>query len=467
VSAPHPVFARRAGVLLHLSSLPARHGVGDLGPEAHRFLDWLQAAGLGWWQMLPIGPVGPGSSPYSSSSAFAGEPLFVSLEGLARDGWLATADLAGPAELRSGPARWRSALAFKTPRFAAAYRRFVRRRGATSGRFRAFISRAEEWLEPYVEHAQGEPGLLRFLQFQFDCQWRALRDAAGARRVRFLGDVPIFVHADSADVVEHPELFILDRSGAPRVVSGCPPDAFSRTGQLWGHPLYDWKAHERTRFRWWRARIARQLDLFDALRLDHFIGYHRAWHIPARAATAEGGRWVSARGRSLLAALARDHGSLPFVAEDLGDVSRGVHALRDEFGLPGMRVLQMGFGEDAYHLPHNAPENAVIVTGTHDNDTIRGWWRSLRAPERRRVLAYAGGSARTVPEQLARLALTSRAHTALIPMQDLLGLGGAARMNRPGKPRGNWRWRLPRGAASRTLARRLHEQCEAAERLPR
>jgi len=462
----HPVFQRRGGVLLHVSSLPGRHGIGDLGPSALRFVDWLAAAGIGWWQMLPIGPVGPGNSPYSSASSFAIEPLYLSLETLAQEGWLPHADSAGPAALRTGNTRWAAARRFKEPRFKKACRNFTKKGGSRSRRFRSFEKSAawlEEWLDSQSSDARD---LERFLQFALDLQWSHLRAAAKKKRIQLLGDIPIFVGAGSAAVTSRPELFLLDRKKQPRVLTGCPPDFYNPDGQLWGHAHYAWKAHEAEDFAWWRARVRRQLELFDAVRIDHFIGFHRAWQVPAQDENAQGGKWVRARGRALLLRLEEELGTLPFVAEDLGAVTPAVHALRDEFDLPGMRVLQFGFGEDGFHRPHAVPSNALVATGTHDNDTTRGWWRGLSASERGRVLTYTGGSAKTVAHDCVRLAFATAAHTAVVPMQDLLELGSSARMNRPGTAAGNWRWRMDGPQATAGLARRLRALGEATERLP-
>ena len=314
----------------------------------------------------------------------------------------------------------------------------------------------------------GDPGYHRFLQFEFDRQWRALRGRAAAVRVRLLGDVPIFVERDSADVRAHPELFRLDARGRPRLVTGVPPDSFSSTGQLWGHPHYAWAAHRKTGFRWWIERFERQLSLFDAVRVDHFIGFHRAWQVPASAETAERGRWGHSPGRALLRALRERRGALPLVAEDLGAVTPEVRALRDAFGLPGMRILQHGFGDGAsYDRPHNLPSHCVVYPGTHDNDTVRGWWESLPEPDRRRLQVYAGSCEADVPAALVRLCFSSPACLAVIPLQDLLGLGSEARMNTPATVGGNWTWRLPRRALTARLAEGTRELLEVCERVPR
>lgn len=456
--------ARSAGVLLHLSSLPSPHGIGDLGAKARAFVEWLERAGLRWWQMLPVGPIGRGDSPYSSASAFAGEELFLDLEQLVREGLLGRREIEAPSRLRRGPVDYEAARRFKRPLLRLAWRRFARAGGERDGEQRDFVARNASWLADYARLSPGDPDYHCFVQQRFERQWRALREHARSRGVLMLGDLPIFVVASSVDVRAHPRLFRLDARGRPTVVTGVPPDLYAQNGQLWGHPHYDWPAHRRTRFRWWIERFERGLARFDALRVDHFIGFHRAWEIPAGARNARRGAWGPAPGRELLGALGARIGALPLVAEDLGLVTDEVHALREEFRLPGMRVLQFGFGADGYHRPHNFPQHSVCYTGTHDNDTARGWWRTLAREERARLREYAGASGANASWELVRLAFASPARIAIAPVQDLLGLGGAARMNRPGVARGNWRWRLGAGALDPALARRVRRLAQACER---
>lgn len=459
-------FPRAAGVLLPLAALPSRHGVGDLGPEAFRFVDWLASAGFTWWQMLPVGPLGPGNSPYASPSAFAGEPLYLSLEALAEEGLLGPADLKGPRELRAGNARYGEARRIKGARLTAAFAAWRGRGGEDDEDFAAFRGREAHWLEPWAEADPRGADESRFLQFTFQRQWTALREHAAARGVRLMGDAPIFVGADSVDVASHPELFRLDAAGRPEVLTGCPPDAMNADGQLWGHPHYRWDAHRESGFRWWRNRMRRQIDLFDAVRIDHFIGFRNAWEIPAGAPTAAEGHWAHTPGEELLDAIEDELGGLPLIAEDLGSVTDEVLALRDRSGLPGMRVLQWGFGEGSYHAPHRVPETAVVYPGTHDNDTAAGWWRSLPATERQRFRAATGGDAKTVASVLWRTACMTTARTAIVQCQDLLGLGRAARTNVPGTAKGNWRWRVRRADLSTALARRQRELLDATDRIP-
>ena len=469
------MFPRAAGVLAPLSSLGARHGIGDLGPEAYRFVDWLEAAGVTWWQMLPVVPVGPGNSPYASSSAFAGEPLYLSLQRLSEDGLLPSSQLSGPRELRAGNVRYHDVRAFKEPRLQRAFEAWQGGAGDRSD-YDAFCDRAAAWLDPWCEVAaeravaDGGDGAAaseraRFLQFQFDRQWGALRAYAAERGVRLMGDAPIFVGLDSVDVVARPELFRLDEGGAPEVLTGVPPDPMNEDGQLWGHPHYAWDAHRADDYAWWRARMGHQTELFDALRIDHFIGFRNAFEVPADAENARGGAWAETPGEELLDAIGDELGGLPLIAEDLGSVTDEVHALRDAYDLPGMRVLQWGFSPDSFHAPHRVPENAVVYPATHDNDTCVGWWRGLDAGTKKRFRALSGGDGRTVASTMCRLACNSPAHTALLQLQDVLGLGRAARTNPPGTAQGNWVWRLARRDLTAARARRLRDLLDATDRL--
>ncbi|MBW7905835.1 MAG: 4-alpha-glucanotransferase [Phycisphaerae bacterium] len=499
-SAAHPLERRAAGVLLHLTSLPGPLGVGDLGPAALSFADFLRSARQQWWQMLPIGPIGPGHSPYASPSAFAGNELFVSPELLWRDGLLERHDLEEAAGGSPSRVNYDRATRLRRKLLRKAYAAATARPRRWRDRLAEFRRRCGRlWLDDYAlfravssVHAApwtGWPAPLRrrqraaiaqaqrelraeidferFVQCQFDRQWRRFRTACHARGVGLIGDIPIFVDHESSDVWARQELFQLDRAGRPTVVSGCPPDYFSRTGQLWGHPHYAWKRHAADGFRWWIARFRRALELFDAVRIDHFIGLHRVWQVPGGARDARRGRYVRTPGRQLLGRARAALGRLPIIAEDLGAVTPGVWKLRDDFGLPGMRVLQFAFAgsEGArYHQPHNHPRRAVVYTGTHDNDTTAGWFAKRRAPEARRVLAYVGGAADEIHWSMLRAAYASPAALAIVPVQDLLGLGSAARMNVPSTPSGNWTWRVTAEQLSPELAQRLAAHCEACER---
>ena len=502
---------RRSGVLLHLTSLPGAFGHGDLGPAAHRFAAFLAAAGQSWWQMLPIVPWGRGNSPYDTVSSFAGGARLISLERLAEEGLLEPAELRAPRSLGRVQAQYEVAACYREARLRRAFDRFQRR-----GRSRRDLERYQEkhrsWLADYTLFCalkSAHPGsdwtqwdrplknrhpavLARarrelaeqlrfhaFAQYQFDRQWRALRSTCHRLGIALLGDLPMFVAHDSADVWSNQDLFCLDRRGRCSAVVGTPPDAFSRTGQLWGNPPYRWQHLEQTDFAWWIARLRRTLQRFDTVRLDHFIGLHRYWRISALARTARLGRFVLVPGERLLAATRAALGGLPLVAEDLGLVTPQVHALRDRFELPGMRVLQFAFDEEERsrrYLPHRYPARAVAYTGTHDNDTLVGWYRSLQrgadAAERRkhaRSLAklrrYSGSDGRQIHWDLIRLVLMSRANTTIFPLQDLLGLGSRARMNIPGTATGNWRWRVLAEQLDPALADRMAQLCTDYERV--
>ncbi len=472
MSRPPGLFdRRRAGVLLHLSSLPGPHGIGGLGPEALRFVDWCATAGLSLWQMLPIGPVGGGESPYSATSSFAGEPLFVSLEWLADDGLLPRARLAAPVAFGRGPVRYAAARAFKWARFTEAHERFERKGGPSSRTYRAFTRTHASWLPGWsrfsAQRHGGSEALQAFVQYVFATQWERLRVHAGLQGVHLVGDLPIFVTQDSADVQDRPELFRLGKGGRPRVVTGVPPDCFSADGQLWGHPHYAWAAHRRERFHWWIERVRLALERFDALRIDHFVGFVHAYEIPGDATSARIGRWRPTPGRELLTAVRRALGPLPLIAEDLGNVTREVVRLREDFGLPGMKLLHNAFYDpDHPDLPHHHPLDAVVYPGTHDNDTSRGWVRGLSREVRERFVRVAGGDVRRPEEALVRMAWGSTARTAIASMQDLLGLGPEARLNVPGVAEGNWVWRMAPGAPTGPLAARLRALTADTGRLP-
>ncbi len=488
----HPLLTdRSAGVLLHPTSLPSRNGavgIGDLGPTARGFCDWMAAAGLRRWQMLPIGPVGAGDSPYSALSSFAIEPMLVSIADLVTDGLLPSSacrmSRAEQAADDRDRASWRRVRAWKTPRLHAAFETFMRTRGrrGPSGRaYGSFRTRTASWLDHWCGFAVARAGsrggtttidltpeFHAFVQFILDRQWSALRDHALDRGIRLVGDLPIFCGADSADVEGRPDLFRLDRSGRPTVLTGCPPDPFAIDGQLWGHPHYRWATHRREKYGWWRSRVATTLDRFDLVRIDHFIGFVRAYEVPGGETTARHGRWGRTPGRELLEFLSRDLGTPPFIAEDLGDMTPAVHRLRDDFSLPGMRILQWAFFNehgDSNDLPHRHPSHAVVYPGTHDNDTVVGWHRSLPAAVKARFRSYAGeDAARDPAAAMTRLALTSPANTAIVQMQDLLGLGRRARMNVPGTPTGNWCWRLRRADLDRRTAAGCRHLTTAAGR---
>jgi len=497
-------FARRSsGILLHLTSLPGDHGSGDLGPEAHRFLEFLERAGQSWWQMLPIGPPGhaPAFSPYDSASAFAGSPWLVSLTALAREGLLASPDLKPVPGLSSRRVNFAATLRFREERLRQAFASFRHRRGERGRAFRSFCDLNADWLEDFTlfaalrRHSGGKPwtdwdkevrtrqpvalraagqrlrdevAAHRFVQFEFDQQWRALREHAQRRGVGLIGDLPIFVAHDSADVWCHQGLFQLDGYGRPRQVSGYPPDRFNRNGQHWGHPQYRWAAHEQTGFAWWVRRFARVFELFDAVRIDHFLGFTRTWSIPAGAPSPRSGRWVKSPGSGLFAAVQQRLGARPMIAEDLGHVTAADIHLRDTFGFAPMRIFQFGFGSEpdsADHLPHQYPPLCAAYPGNHDNNTLAGWFQELRSAQRSRVLDYTGGQPATIHRDSIRALFASPARLVICPLQDILGLGSHARMNVPGTAHGNWTWRLE-STPSTTIAKTLWCQAGLFGRSP-
>jgi 4-alpha-glucanotransferase len=508
-----PFSERCSGILLHPTSLPGPHGVGDLGPHAYRFVDFLARAGQRYWQMLPVGPLGAGASPYDSPSAFAGSPLLLSLEVLVDRGLLERSEVVDPRAFASSrTAHYPAALRYRERRLRVAFGRFqARLNDVERAELARFVEQRRDWLPDYVlfralKSARGGaawttwpndlkrregPALERarrdlateiqyyqFLQFEFARQWSALRGYANERGVKLLGDVPMFVAHDGSDVWAQQAIFQLDEHGERRVVAGVPPDYFSADGQRWGNPLYDWNVLRETGYAWWLARFRATLERFDALRLDHFIGFHRYWEIPARAESARDGRFVSAPGDDFFEKVHDALGSLPFIAEDLGLVTPEVSALRERFEMPGMRVLEFAFVDDSReYQPHRFPRQTVVYTGTHDNDTVIGWLTSHQRSraehdaqrlleERVRALRYAGSDGREANWDMIRTALMSVANTAIFPLQDLLGLGTEARMNVPGTPAGNWTFRALENEFDPKVADRMAGLCETYERIP-
>lgn len=492
---------RGSGILLHPTSLPGPHGAGDAGPEALRLLDWLASAGQRYWQVLPLVPVGWGSSPYSGLSAFAGNPQLVSPEALAARGLLDASELTPPA-FEAHRVDFDRASRHRQRLLVLAASRFRERASEDDrARFEAFRQAEAAWLSDWTLFAalkqahgdvewtqwpaplaQRDPQALEearqtlsirifeheLAQFLFREQWTALRSEARQRGITLIGDVPIFVAHDSADVWAHPELFHLDAAGRPTVVAGVPPDFFSATGQRWGNPLYRWDRLEADGFRWWIERFRSTLALVDVVRLDHFRGFAACWEIPASEDTAVNGRWVPVPGDALFAALREALGEVPIIAEDLGIITPDVVALRTSLGFPGMRILQFAFGSgprNAY-LPHNHEPDTVVYTGTHDNDTVLGWWQSLGEETRDQVRRYCDDDGTAPHWSLIRLACASVARLSLVPLQDVLGLGAQARMNVPGQPSGNWAWRFQWDELPGDAAARLRGLCELYGRLP-
>ncbi len=505
----HPLFPRASGILMHPTSLPAADGIGDLGAAAYRFVDWLQECGQSLWQILPLGPTSYGDSPYQTLSAFAGNPLLISLETLVDEGLLGPADLAGRPDFPADRVDFGPVITWKFSCLDAAWERFqlpalaeqragcdswCAEQGAWLDDFALFMAlkddyQGQPWTEWEPELVGRAPAALeaardrlgeavgrhKFRQWIFGRQWEKLRRYANKHGVRLMGDLPIFVAHDSCDVWAAAELFQLDDKGLPTSVAGVPPDYFSETGQLWGNPLYDWDRLRETHYQWWADRLAASLALVDLVRIDHFRGFESYWEVPAGEKTAINGQWVKGPGREFFSAMAKAlGGELPIVAEDLGVITPAVEQLRDDVGLPGMKVLQFAWsGPDNAFLPHEHPRHAVVYSGTHDNDPTLGWWKHLTDPATRALVAeYVGYEVHEPNWVLIRLGMMSPAHTFIAPMQDVLGLGREGRMNLPGEGSGNWNWRMNEAAfddpAGERLARltwlyrRRGDQAEAA-----
>ena len=494
-------FPRESGVLLHPTSLPGPHGIGDFGPSAFRFVEWLEAAGQRLWQVMPLGPTGFGDSPYASPSAFAGNPLLISLTWLEGEGLVMPDDLADAPDFASNRVDFGTVVPFKDAALRAAHRRF---QGVAGDRFRddftAFVDAEAWWLSDYaafmaIKRSQGmaswqawprelrlrdaeaiaharqelapEVAFIQFTQWCFQRQWTELRRYANDRGIRIIGDIPIFVAEDSADVWASQDQFRLDAEGRAQVVAGVPPDPFSATGQIWGNPLFNWDAMRADGFAWWKCRIARTLAQVDIVRIDHFRGFAAAWVVPAGAQTAAEGHWERSPGGDVFAAIRRDFGAIPIIIEDLGVITPDVVTLRELLGFPGMNVLQFAFesGAGNVYLPHNYVRNSVVYTATHDNQTTVGWFSSRPPQERAAVQKYLGTDGSDVAWDLIRLALVSIADVAIMPMQDILRRGDDARMNIPGSARGNWGWRCTEEDFDRGIAGGLRSLVETYGRL--
>lgn len=482
---------RAGGILLHPTCLPGPHGSGDLGEGAHRFVDWLAAAGVRLWQVLPICEVGLGNSPYMSPASFAGNVLLIDLNHLGREGWLTAEQLRPEPDWQEHRVDFPRVRAFRMQRLRHASAVFLRQQpDARHGAFERFCHGERHWLDDYALFmalqdetagrawnewdaplAQREPdallaaardrsdalGFWKFCQWNFRRQWNDLRAHAHHRGIRLIGDLPIFPALHSAEVWANQPLFELDRQGRATAVAGVPPDYFSATGQRWGNPLYRWGEHAARGYSWWIERLRALTGLFDIVRIDHFRGFAACWEIPAGESTAVNGRWIPGPGAALFDALTGAFGDLPVIAEDLGVITDDVVALRRRFGLPGMHVLQFAFGSDATnpHLPHRCAPDAVVYTGTHDNDTAVGWWRSASAREQRFARLYLGTDGQEIQWDLIRAAWSSVAAFAVVPMQDVLGLDGAHRLNRPGAASGCWEWRMNESQLRPEAAQRL------------
>jgi 4-alpha-glucanotransferase len=478
---PDVKFPRSSGILLHPTSLPGPYGIGELGPEACAFLDFLERAGQTVWQVLPLTPTGYGDSPYSGYSAFAGNHLLISIDVLLEEGYLSRGDLEDRPQFAADRVDYGRVLQWKLPLLARAAERF-RSTLRLRDEYRHWIGNNTWWLDAYAQFMTTKlpysADVHRFWQFEFFREWAVLKREANRRRIRIMGDVPIYLSGDSADVHARPELFKLDRNGKPAFVAGVPPDYFSATGQLWGNPIYDWNAMERQGFQWWIDRFRHTLSLFDFVRLDHFRGFEAYWQVPAGEQTAIRGEWVKGPGAKLFRAVEDALGPLPVVAENLGVITDEVEALRCEFDYPGMSVLQFGFGTDPQasgFRPHNYTRHLVAFTGTHDNDTTVGWWtgrgqghstRTEQDIEREREFAeaYLGVNGQPINWVFIRTIMASVADTVVIPLQDVLGLESEARMNMPGRPEGNWTWRFDQASLDDAVTGRLKTYAGLYER---
>lgn len=507
-------FKRSSGILLHPTSLPGRFGIGDLGSEAYKFVDWLADAGQAFWQVMPLGPTGYGDSPYSSLSAFAGNTNLVSPEKLVEAGLLNDSEIEDAHDFPEERVDYGEVIKHKRALLEKAFQNFkekIKDDDDLRRDYEGFLGFAAAWLDDYAvfsalrdenngaqwsswdaalarrEDAALEKARARlaegieahkFFQFAFFGQWLKLKKYANERGIKIIGDMPIFVAHDSADVWSRRDLFKLNEDGSPSVVAGVPPDAFSETGQLWGNPIYEWDKMREDGFAWWMARVRETLKIVDVVRLDHFRGFAAFWEVPSAHETAENGRWVEAPGRELFGALKQTlGGEIPIIAEDLGTITPDVHALRDDFGFPGMRVLQFAFGGDPHdtHLPHEFVRNTVAYTGTHDNDTVVGWFDARSEEnaggdeglkrERARCLKYLGINGEEINWAFIRAAEMSVADIAVAQLQDVLGLGSEARMNKPASAEGNWTWRFREGALNDELSARLKEMASLYGRL--
>ncbi|PAX56148.1 4-alpha-glucanotransferase [Brunnivagina elsteri] len=488
-------FPRSSGVLLHPTSFPSRFGVGDLGDEAYKFIDFLKESFQQYWQVLPLGPTGYGNSPYMSYSAIAGNPLLISLDKLQEEHLLAEWDFGNVPNFPTHQVDYNQAISYKTHLLKLACQNFKNQaEPKQKEKFTKFCKAKAHWLDDYAlfmalkeanQNAswfQWETGLAKrkpeslvkatqelaenifyhkFLQFQFFHQWSQLKTYANEQGIEIIGDIPIYVAQDSADVWSNPEIFCLDEeTGEAALMAGVPPDYFSATGQLWGNPVYNWKALQKQDFKWWIQRFEAMLDYVDIIRIDHFRGFEAYWAVEKGEETAEKGKWVTAPGDKLFAAIRKKLGKLPVLAEDLGIITPEVEELRDKYEFPGMKVLQFAFGSDPGNpfLPFNYQRNAVVYTGTHDNDTTIGWWNTASDWEKRNLWMYLGCiSNDDIHWDLIRLAFSAIANQAITPLQDILGLGNEARMNFPGKPEGNWEWRYHSDTLTPDLSAKLKD----------
>jgi len=500
-------FERSAGILLHPTSLPGKFGIGDLGTEAYKFIDFLQEAGQTLWQVFPLGPTGYGDSPYQCFSAFAGNFLLVSLEKLIEDGFLSEDDLKNPPQSDPNKIDYGQVIDYKKSILKKAYANFINNSNGLEKDFEKFCIAHKDWLDDFAffmackDHHGGavwnswEKGLVhrekkvlnewtkklhdeiqyqKFVQFNFFRQWKSLKKYANEKGIKIIGDMPIFIAYDSSDLWANKELFTVDEEGKLTFVAGVPPDYFSATGQLWGNPLYKWDVMEKDDFLWWRKRFSSLFEIVDIVRIDHFRGFEAYWKIPGGEKTAQKGKWTKAPGEKLFKSLKKHLGELPILAEDLGVITPPVEALRDEFGFPGMKVLQFAFGTEMERkfLPHNFVPNCVVYTGTHDNDTTKAYFEKEKLNKSKNdiyehtqvYLNYFGDDILT---ELIRVAYASVANIVIIPMQDILKLGTEARMNFPSTTGGNWTWRFTWDQIDNNLSKHYYGFTQLYERPPK
>jgi len=501
-------YSRTSGILLHPTSLPSPFGIGDFGTGALHFIDFLSKAGQRIWQVLPLGPTGYGNSPYQSFSAFAGNPLLISFESLLQEGLLSHDEILRYPLLPELRIDYPSVIRHKMPLLRRSYDHFLAHATPENRNdLQDFSQRNADWLDDYAlfiavknkhggaawtkwdkeialrkpeamekwsEELLGDISFEKYVQYQFFKQWGHLKKRSNEKGIKIVGDMPIFIAHDSADVWAHPELFRLDEEGRPAVVAGVPPDYFSETGQLWGNPIYRWDVMAESGYKWWCRRFAALKDIVDIIRIDHFRGFERYWEVPVGEPTARRGTWVKGPGAGIFEAVETTVGALPIIAEDLGVITPEVLDLRDRFEFPGMRVLQFAFGNDPMakeYLPHNYIHNCVVYTGTHDNNTMIGWFNEAKGEastltaeegiaERDFATKYLGGDTEEINWKMIHLAISSVADTVIFPLQDILGLDNEARMNRPGTPTGNWEWRYTADDLTDDLAARLRELTE-------
>ncbi|SES62048.1 4-alpha-glucanotransferase [Anaerobranca gottschalkii DSM 13577] len=487
------MFKRSSGILLHPTSLPSPYGIGDLGKEAYDFVDFLVASKQKLWQILPLGPTGFGDSPYQCFSAFAGNPLLISLDKLVQEGFLKKEDIKPPKKFDDNHVEFGEVINFKFSVFNKAYNNF--KKHATKiqkEKYENYCHNQKKWLDDYAlfmalkEHYKGavwntwdkpiakreasaleywkeklkeEIGFQKFIQYIFYEQWMDLKSYANKNFIEVIGDIPIFVAFDSADVWSQPELFCLDEKGYPTEVAGVPPDYFSATGQLWGNPLYNWDKMKEDDYKWWIDRFKVTLQLVDIVRLDHFRGFEAYWAVPYGEKTAVNGVWRKGPGADLFSSIEKALGKLPIIAEDLGFITKEVHEIREQFNFPGMKILQFAFDskEESDVIPYKYEKNSVVYTGTHDNDTILGWFEKASPQDREYALKYSKSDGKDISWDIIQLALSTVCNIAIFPLQDILSLGAEGRMNVPGTASGNWTWRFKKGDLTESIALRLAE----------